>query len=132
MSGDPLAAGLITQIDEPGVGGFVLGELIRGVNDDTSRPVLYLTGQLGNLDEGDGKKHQVGIGRRATVPAEAPSPSSSTSSVNVSGPRLLLSTTGIRTDNARVATARPTDPDPMIPTLANKMCLFSVRSQHPR
>jgi hypothetical protein len=66
----------------------------------------------------------------ATVPAEAPPPSSSTSSVNVFGPRLLLSTTGIRADKVRVATARPTDPDPMIPTLANKMCLFSVRSHH--
>jgi hypothetical protein len=50
----------------------------------------------------------------------------------VSGPRLLLRTTEIRADKARVATARPTDPDPMIPTLANKTCLFPVRSQHPR
>ena len=86
----------------------------------------------GTLTKGMATTTRSASAASATVPADAPSPSLSTGPVNVSGPRLLLRTTEIRANKARMATGRPTDPDPMIPTLAITMCLFPVRSQHAR
>jgi hypothetical protein len=56
---------------------------------------------------------------RRTVPGAAASPSSETIPPRLAVPRLLLSTTGIPAARQRLATACPTAPDPIIPTLLN-------------
>src|SRR6185312_10572776 len=110
------------EVDEPGVSGFVLGELVGGVNDDTPRPVRHLAGQPGNLNEGDGNNHQVGVGRlgygasRGALAQFVDQLAQCVRAATVAEHDSNSSRQGPCGDGPSY------DSDPMIPILANKMC----------